>query len=300
MRFLSMSLHIRALRLPFIAASILPFIAGSLIAKENFQYLPFLLGLLAVASTHLGANLINDYADSKSGVDWKDRKFYGLFGGSKLIQEGILSEQSYLMMAIFYFLLALASIISLSILFKSTAIYGYFLVIGLLAFCYSHKPLQLSYHRMGEFIIFLLFGPALVMGGYYIQTQNFPTPEGFLLSLPFGFFTMAILFANEIPDYDTDRATGKMNWVSIVGKEKAYRIYEVIMVCGFVSIAGNIYLGYLHFVSILSFILIFMVFKATRIMKNDFADKEKLLASSMLTIQIQTLVSIVLILGKIF
>ncbi|MFA5096893.1 MAG: hypothetical protein WC478_06095, partial [Candidatus Omnitrophota bacterium] len=82
---------IRALRLPFISASILPFVFGSLIARQDFNMLGFTLGLLAVIFTHLSANLINDYFDSKSGVDWRDGNFYGFFGGSKLIQEGALS-----------------------------------------------------------------------------------------------------------------------------------------------------------------------------------------------------------------
>jgi 1,4-dihydroxy-2-naphthoate octaprenyltransferase len=60
---------IRALRFPFLCASVLPFVFGSLIQKHNFNLSGFLLGLVAVMGTHLSANLINDYADSKSGVD---------------------------------------------------------------------------------------------------------------------------------------------------------------------------------------------------------------------------------------
>ena len=82
MRSPDIKIIIRALRLPFITASILPFIAGSLLAQDDFSFLMFFLGLLTVVMTHLGANLINDYSDSRSGADWKDNKFYGLFGGS--------------------------------------------------------------------------------------------------------------------------------------------------------------------------------------------------------------------------
>ncbi|MCX5701432.1 MAG: 1,4-dihydroxy-2-naphthoate octaprenyltransferase, partial [Candidatus Omnitrophica bacterium] len=64
---------IRALRLPFLFASVLPFVFGSLIQKHNFNLSGFLWGLIAVIGAHLSANLINDYADSKSGVDWQDR-----------------------------------------------------------------------------------------------------------------------------------------------------------------------------------------------------------------------------------
>jgi ABC-type dipeptide/oligopeptide/nickel transport system ATPase component len=82
---------VRALRLPFITASILPFVFGSLIERTAFGYTGFCLGFLAVISVHLSANLINDYADSASGADAHDLRFFGFFGGSKLIQENVFS-----------------------------------------------------------------------------------------------------------------------------------------------------------------------------------------------------------------
>lgn len=73
-----------------------------MLSKDNFSLLPFILGLISVAGMHLGANLINDYADSLSGADWQDRQFWKFFGGSKFIQEGILSPQWYLVSAILF------------------------------------------------------------------------------------------------------------------------------------------------------------------------------------------------------
>ena len=79
----------RALRLPFITASILPFIFGSLIVRKNFNSAGFTLGLLAAIFTHLSANLINDYFDSRSGVDWLDKNSFILLKstGESLFRE---------------------------------------------------------------------------------------------------------------------------------------------------------------------------------------------------------------------
>jgi len=44
--------YIRALRLPFITASILPFILGSCISRKYFHFFPFILGLLCAGFTH--------------------------------------------------------------------------------------------------------------------------------------------------------------------------------------------------------------------------------------------------------
>jgi len=290
---------VRALRLPFIAASVLPFIFGSLLAGRNFHLLSFLLGLLAVAATHLSANLMNDYADSKSGVDWRDMSFYGFFGGSKLIQEGAFSEKFYRNLAIFFAVVSLKAVIVLSVLMKSFSIIGFYALILFLGWSYSTKPLQLAYRGVGEVIIFTLFGPALVMGGYFIQTKIFPTLQGFLLSLPFGFLTCAILFANEIPDFPQDKRSGKINWVSLLGERRSFLIYYLLVFLGFGAILFAVYRGYLGRMAILSFFFISPAIKAGQILRRHYADKEKLIASSKMTIIIQTWVSIFLILDLI-
>ena len=288
--------YIRALRLPFTTASILPFIAGSLIDKEIFDIVSFFLGFICVVAVHLGANLINDYADSKSGADWQDKKFYTFFGGSKLIQEGVLSQKFYLFSGLFCFFLSSVCILLLGAKLSSLSIFGFYFLILFLGFSYSHKPLQFSYHRLGELIIFTLFGPALVMGAYFIQTLSFPTLEGFMLSLPFGFLTTAILFANEIPDYQEDINAGKYTWVSLVGQKKAFLIYYLLIFLGFASIIANIGLGYLGLLSLLSFALIFPAQRAAKILRFDWADKLKLVESSKLTIAIHAGAGVVLIL----
>ena len=89
---------------------------------------------------------------------------------------------------------------------------------------------------MGEIIVFFLFGPALVMGGYFIQTQIFPDMRAFMLSLPFGFFTTAILYSNEIPDFQEDIKVGKLTWVSIVGQRRGFILYYGLMFLGFLSV----------------------------------------------------------------
>lgn len=291
------SVLIRALRLPFITASVLPFVFGSLIFRQNFNLSAFLLGLIAVAAMHLSANLINDYADSKSGVDWQDKNFYKFFGGSKLIQEKILSEKFYLRLSVFFSLLAAVSVMALALILKSFLVIGMYLAILFLGWSYSTRPLSFSYHRFGELVIFFLFGPVPVMGGYFIQTGIFPDGRSFLLSLPFGFLTTAILFANEVPDWPQDKKVGKLTWVSITGEKKAFILYALLITGALVSVCFNVISGYLNPVALLCFLLFLPAVKATMVLKKDFQNKIKLMGSSKLTIVIQTSAGIILILG---
>jgi len=288
---------IRALRLPFIIASLLPFIFGSFISRRNFNLLGFLLGLLVVSFTHLSANLINDYFDSKSGVDWLDKNFYGFFGGSKLIQENLLPEKFYLKGALFCAVISFFCIVLLAVILKSSFVLLIYLLIIVLSWQYSSKPLAFSYNYLGELIIFLLFGPALVMGGYFIQTGIFPDAKSCIMSLPSGFFTAAILFANEVPDFPTDKKSGKNNLVSFFGAARAFRFYYALIFSGLLAIIFCVVLGYLSPVSIFSLLLVIIAVKAGNILRNYYSDKRKLMVSSQLTINIQALSGIILILG---
>ncbi|MFA5150132.1 MAG: prenyltransferase [Candidatus Omnitrophota bacterium] len=288
---------IRALRLPFIGVSILPFILGSLIARKNFNPSGFLAGLCAVIFTHLSANLINDYFDSESGADWQDKRFYGFFGGSKLIQAGRLAAKFYLGAALLCAGMAGFCVVILAAILKSYCVILIYLLIIIFSWQYTARPLSFSYNYLGELSLFLLFGPVTVMGGYFIQTGIFPDLKSFILSLPAGFFTAAILFTNEIPDFPGDSKTGKNNLVSLCGPQKAFGIYYLIVFSGFCSIGLGAYLGYLGFIAIFSFALIFSAFKAGMILKENYADKARLIPASKLAINMQMLISIILILG---
>ena len=152
---------LEAVRLPFAAVGIIAFLLGSLISLPHFHALLFCLGLAAVIATHLGANLINDYADSATGVDWQDLTAYGFFGGSKLIQKRIFSEAFYLRLALVLIALAFSAVVLLVIFTHSLTALWAFVVIAVLAWGYSDKRAcihssrlsLLAYNCIGIFLV---------------------------------------------------------------------------------------------------------------------------------------------------
>ncbi len=288
---------VRALRLPFILASVLPFVAGSLFGRGKGSAAGFALGLIAVAATHLSANLVNDYADSRSGADWKDRNYYGLFGGSKLIQQGVLDEKFYLKGGIFFAGLACICVAGLSFILRNSVPFFYFAGIIFLSWAYSRAPLSLSYRGAGEPVIFLLFGPVPVMGGYFIQSGIFPDWQSFLLSLPFGFFTAAILFANEVPDLREDLAAGKRTWAGLIGPGRAYLVYTLLVGMGFASVILLAAREHISYWGLAALVLLVPAGRAAVIIKKHPGEKNMLLQSSKLTIVLQALAGLCVIGG---
>jgi 1,4-dihydroxy-2-naphthoate polyprenyltransferase len=289
----------RAARAPFLTVFIVSFVYGSLIEKGSFRPLRFWLGLGTVLFSGAAANLFNDYVDSKSRADWQDARHYQFFGGSKLIQKGIRSEGFFLASALASLLLAVLSVSALVLVTGETKTLVYYALIIFLAYSYSGVPFRLSYRRLGEPVIFLLFGPAIIMGAYFIQTGIFPSAKSFYLSLPFGFLTAALLFANEIPDFPQDIKVSKRNWVGIVGPEKAYVLYGLIAFPAFAAVILNVASGRLARLSLLSLFCLPLCFAAGSILKKDYRNKDKLVVSSFLTLLVHHLTALILIFGLI-
>jgi len=91
---------------------------------------------------------------------------------------------------------------------------------------------------MGEFLIGLNFGPLMVAGSYLVQTGGDMTQiyDAILAGIPIGLLVAAIVYVNQFPDHDGDKATGKNNLVVVFGPEKARVGYVFLVIGSFISI----------------------------------------------------------------
>jgi 1,4-dihydroxy-2-naphthoate octaprenyltransferase len=224
---------IRAARVPFLTGSLMPVaLAGALViwqgAWEGFFY--FFITALGVVGLHSGGNLINDYYDS-FGSDPLNRYATPFSGGSRVIQNGELSAESVRNLA--YACLALGVVCGLILMYYGrpwVALLGLF---GLAAaYLYSASPLQLMSQGLGEFTIFLAFGPVLSLGSYYAMTGR-AAPEGFYIGLPLAFLITAILWINEFPDLEADTAASKEHLVARLGLQNSVYVYTGLMLAPF-------------------------------------------------------------------
>ena len=226
----------KALRLPFLTGSLLPVAAATALAywlQQAFNPGYFCLNLVGVAGLHLGANLINDYYDS-FGSDPLNIHFTPFSGGSRVIQDLKLEADTVKSLA--YFLLAVGVVCGLALIYAGrywVAVFGF---LGLLAgFFYSASPVQLMSLGLGEFLIFLAFGPLLTLGSYYVQTGRI-APLGAAVGLPLAFLITAIIWINEFPDLEADLAAAKRHLVSRLGLRQSRWVYAALMLAPFVSL----------------------------------------------------------------
>ena len=265
------------MRLPFLSATFVPIFAGAAVtAMLGYQVSWGWLGLTLLAGSllHIGTNTSNDYFDHMSGTDALNYNYSnkGLNGGSRSIQMGLISSKGILILAIVTF--ALSAIVGVPLIMKSGLS---ILWLGLIGFFsglfYTAPPFKFSSRKgMGELLIGLNFGPLMVAGSALVQTGQL-LPEAFLAGIPIGFLIAAVVYMNEFPDYDSDKATGKNTLIVALGPERARAGYVALITSAFVSIVILAFNGVFPMLSLISLLAIYFGFTATKTLYKYYNDR---------------------------
>ena len=229
------------MRLPFLSATIVPILLGATVASRyvSVDWFYFALTMLGGSLLHIGTNTSNDYFDHTSGTDEANYNYMVPFsGGSRSIQMGLISAKGMLYLSMITF--ALSGLIGIPLIIKTGINILYLGFIGFLSgFFYTAPPFRFASRKgIGELLIGLNFGPLMVVGSFLVQTSGDLTHvfEAALAGLPIGLLVAAIVYVNQFPDHDGDKATGKNNLVVVFGPEKARIGYVLLVVGAFVSI----------------------------------------------------------------
>ncbi len=201
--------------------------ATALAGGVPFSWMLAIVTLLLALLAHAGINVLNDYCDHLNGTDERNtRRIYPFTGGSRFIQNGVLTPSQVLGLAIVLFVLTMAG--GLWLLGMSGMGLFWIGLAGLaIGWAYSAPPLQLNSRGLGELCVasgFLL----IVAGADYVQRGGFAALP-WLVALPYALLVTNILFINQFPDRDADLASGKLHWVARLQPEIAARGYGLIL-----------------------------------------------------------------------
>lgn len=287
--------YLLATRFPFLSASILPVIFSGIWCwkyQEHYNFLFFLLSLILVILFHLSANTINDYFDwDKSD---KINKYANPFsGGSRKKIEKFISRKFFFILSIIFIFI---SLIILEFLYLNGR-RNIFLIgmIGILfGMFYSTPPFSFQSKGLGEFIIFLSFGPLLTFGSCYSIT-GIMALKFLLLGFPFGILTALIIWINEFPDYEADKTTGKNNLVVILGLKKARYGYGFLIIFYYFILIFLILLDIFPLYSLFSFITLFIAIQNLKTLWGNYDKPEKLVNTQKFTILFHNINSLILI-----
>ena len=290
------------MRAPFLSASIFPVVVAGVwygqSVSQPFPWLNFWLTLFGVIFLHLSANVFNDYFDGKSGADEANNDYFLPFsGGSRSVELGLITPAGQFRLGLFLMGVAVTCGIPL-VLQYGLAIAQVGVLGALLGFFYTAPPLRLIARRgLGELTIGLCFGPLLTLGTVAALSGNMDM-NAFWMGLPVGLLTTGILWINQFPDYESDKATGKNNLVVTLGVSLSRFGYAAIMIGAFVSIFGLVRAGLFNSGALLACLLLPMALRSIYLCFRDF-QKRSLISANRNTIILQSLVSLLLIAGLV-
>jgi len=200
----------------FLFAGLLPYFLGQAVAiniQGKLNWLHFWLGFAGIFLVLVAVELFNEYFDAKEGGD------------------RIFSQQQPEIPPWFYKLgilaLGLAFIIGFYLTLKTdwlVLLFSFFGFFG--AYFYVGPPIRWAYRGFGELVIALCYGPFMLLGSYYIQTQRIDFVP-FFVSVISGLSVFCLAVLNEIPDYYQDMLVGKRNLVVRLGKQRAILLLKL-------------------------------------------------------------------------
>jgi 1,4-dihydroxy-2-naphthoate octaprenyltransferase len=230
-------LFLRATRLPFLTATVIPTGLGISVAALDGRWTWWLaiLTLIAAMCVHLGLNVTNDIFDTKSGADAANVTPTQFSGGSRVIHYGLLSMRQMQLLAAGFYAVGLGIGLYLAV----TRAFWPLLTIGVIgaaiSLFYTAPPFRLVHRGLGEIAVFLGFGPIMALGAYYVQAQRFSW-EAVYASLPIGILIALVLYVNEIPDRPGDAAAGKRTLPVRWSKQLVIRAYAAAVSLAFTLI----------------------------------------------------------------
>ena len=292
-----LKLYLMELRAPFFTATIVPILLGTAIAfnlNYSINWLYFALTLLGGLLLHGGANVINDYFDHKSQNDKLNKEFVRPFtGGSRMIQEKLLTAKEVLIEAIVCLVLGSAIgvylTLKIGLVILGIGIFGIFSAVF-----YVDPKIKLVGRGIGEIFIGLNFGVAMTFGAYFVQTSQFSWVP-IIASLPVAILIAALLYINEFQDAKADEAVGKKHMVIRLGKKQAVNGYILLMLATYLTIVIGVVTDSLPPITLIALLTMPIAFKAIKTAQENYDDSIKLVPANVGTIINHLLTGVLLI-----
>ena len=208
-------------------AAIAPVVVASALAGSDFNWFRAALALKVAVWLQIGVNFANDYSDGINGTD-DDR-----VGPIRLVASGLASASAVKNAAFISFAIASTAGVWLSLLSSPLLI-----LVGILAIAaawgYTGGKNPYGYSGLGEVSVFTFFGLVATMGTYYVQTDKI-TVLSFIISIPMGALSCAILAINNLRDRPKDQLAGKLTVAVRIGDSKARYMYVALLVVAHIA-----------------------------------------------------------------
>jgi 1,4-dihydroxy-2-naphthoate octaprenyltransferase len=221
-------------------------IAGLLAWRDHyFSWLPWIVLTLGLFIAHGTNNLLNDYTDFSRGVD-KDNYFRTQYGVHPLVQGFWTKSQQIQWFLVSGVIAFLSGVFALYYTGFNASVIGLF-VFGVLMLLFYTWPLK--YWALGELAIFLIWGPIMIAGVYFVlalgKGGDFSNIWYVALAgIPFGLSVASINVGKHIDKMIPDKQKGVGTFPVRVGQTFARYVNMAAIVIAYAVVIYLVVTGY--------------------------------------------------------
>lgn len=209
------------------------FIGGLLAAaRGRFDAVPFVLAAVGVLLAHAANNMTNDYFDVEAGLDSSEypRPQYA----PHPVLSGMLTRRQ-LAAAILVFNAADAAIAAWLTYLRGWPVLAFALAGLFVSVFYVAPPIRLKHRGLGEAGVFVVWGPLMVAGTYFVAAGSVPGWV-WLASAPYGLLVTTVLMGKHLDKLEQDSRRGVRTLPVALGQNRAMRVVKALMVAFYGSV----------------------------------------------------------------
>ena len=262
------------------------------VAIDRVNLALIFLGALAA---HISVNMLNEYHDYKTGLDFQTQRTAFSGGSGALPSAPELAES-----VLFYGLLCLvfAALIGLYVLW--TIGWG-LLPVGLsgLLLVYFYSTQIIRRPLLCLLAPGLGFGPFMILGAHYILIGHYSFAvliTSFIMLL----VVSNLLLLNQFPDLEPDRAVGRLHLPILVGRKNAAKVYVLFLVMAYVLLVLLVYLKLLPIYSLLGLFTLFLGIPAAIFVLRFYDDITSLMPALALNVALTLSLPVLISIGLVW
>ena len=257
-------------------------------AEGSVSWLWFAITAIGITLFHAAANLINDYFDTLYDIDQQDSPT-AKYRPQPIIS-GMLTPRQTMVEASIFLVLTIAIGMTAAVI-RSWHILWIGLIGLFTSIYYTAGPVKFKYRALGEFAVFMMWGPLMIEGAYAVQRQAL-SMKALYISVPFGVLVALVLFANNMRDIAYDSRHNVKTVSIMLGSRNSFILFAGMIALAYAYVLGMILTGIMSLWGLLIFLSIPKAVSLLRTFKEKVPDM-----ADALTAQFDTVFGILLMMA---
>ena len=215
--------------------------AAQLTGEVSVHWGLLALAIVGLVVAHAANNMINDYFDLEGGVDTDDY-VRALYAPHPILSGWVTKRQlgTAILIANAIDLAILAFLVTQrGPLVAAFALSGLFVSVF-----YVAPPIRLKHIGLGEPGVFVVWGPLMVVGTFFVATGEIPGWV-WIASLPYAILVTTVLFGKHIDKIEADRKKSVRTMPVLLGERRARLVAQALMIAFYPIVVGAALAGWI-------------------------------------------------------